>query len=108
MRNPRIGTKSYREELLKAMKDPVEAAHYLSASLEDPDPRVFLMALRDVADAHGGMRKLSQGADLNRESLYRMLSGKGNPSFITLVSVLQQLGLRLEVQAKRSQRRRVA
>ena len=50
----------------------------LNACLEDEDGRVFLLALRAVADARGGMRVLSREADLNRESLYRMFSGYGN------------------------------
>ena len=72
------------------------------------NPKVFLMALRDVAEAHGGMRKLSERAELNRESLYRMLSRAGNPSFGSLVLVLQKLGLKLQVQRKRASRRRAA
>ena len=108
MPNSKIGTEPYREELLTAIKDPDEAAHYLNACLEDQNPKVFLMALRDVAEAHGGMRNLSRRAELNRESLYRMLSKKGNPSFGSLVSVLQELGLRLRVQPKRGRPRRAA
>src|SRR5258708_22464068 len=62
-------TKSYRESLLESLKNPDDAAHYLNACLEDEDPRVFLLALRDVADACGGFRALSRDARLNRESL---------------------------------------
>ena len=108
MPNSKMGAKPYRDELLKAIKDPDEAAHYLNACLQDENPKVFLMALRDVAEAHGGMRKLSQRAELNRESLYRMLSGRGNPSLGSLVSVLQELGLHLRVQPRRRTPRRAA
>lgn len=79
-----VSTESYRESLLASLKDPDEAAHYLNACLEDDDARVFLLALRDVADAHGGIRSLSRDARLNRESLYRMLSKSGNPSLDSL------------------------
>ena len=46
-------TKNYRESLLQALQDPQEAAEYLTAALEEGDSAVFLLALRDVADARG-------------------------------------------------------
>jgi probable addiction module antidote protein len=90
-------TESYREGLLQSLKNPEEAAHYLNACFEDDDLSVFLLALRDVADAHGGMLALSRETCLNRESLYRMLSKSGNPSLESLAAVLKAWGLRLSV-----------
>ncbi len=49
-----IKTESYRESLLESLQNPEDAAQYLNACLEDEDARVFLMALRDVAEARGG------------------------------------------------------
>ena len=101
-------TESYRETLLESLKRPEEAAQYLNACLEDEDSRVFLMALRDVADAHGGIRVLSRDTELNRESLYRMLSESGNPSLNSLTAVLSACRLRLAVRSsppKRAKRR---
>ncbi len=98
-------TEPYKEQLLQSMEDPEAAAHYLTACLEDEDPEVFLLALRDVAEAHGGLRELARRTHLNRESLYRMLSKYGNPELRSLDSVLISLGLRLAVQP-RSERRR--
>ena len=89
-------SRPYKEELLEDLRDPGEAAGYLTAALEDGSPAVFLLALRDVAEAHG-MKRLAEGARLNRESLYRMLSGQGNPQLFSLTAVLQELGLRLAV-----------
>ena len=99
-------TESYREKLLESLKDPEEAAHYLTACLEDGYPGVFLMALRDVADAHGGIRAVSRGAKLNREALYRMLSKSGNPSLGSLAAVLKACDLRLAIQSAAPKRRR--
>ena len=79
-------SRPYKEELLD-----------LTAALEDGSPAVFLLALRDVAEAHG-MKRLAEGARLNRESLYRMLSDQGNPQLFSLTAVLQELGLRLAVE----------
>src|SRR5258708_26237875 len=92
-----IKTEPYREGLLESLKNPEEAVHYLNACLEDEDARVFLLALRDVADAHGGIRGLSQHAHLNRESLYHMLARSANPSLGSLAAVLDVCGLRLAV-----------
>jgi len=94
-----VKTESYRESLLDSLKDPNQAAQYLNACLEDDDARVFLLALRDVAEAHGGIRSVSRDAHLNRESLYRMLSRSGNPSLDSLSAVLNACGLRLAVQS---------
>ena len=103
-------TESYRESLLESLRNPEDAAQYLNACLADEDSRVFLLALRDVADARGGLRALSRDAHLNRESLYRMLSKSGNPSLESLASVLEAFGLRLAVQATAPRRgkRRIA
>ena len=98
-------TASYRDDLLKSLKNPEAAAHYLNACLEDEDHSVLLMALRDVADAHGGIRKLSRDTRLNRESLYRMLSEAGNPSLDSLAAVLSAVGLRLAVESIPPKRR---
>ena len=105
MPKAKVKTEPYREQLLKSLRDPEQAAAYLTACLEDEDPRLFLLALRDVADARGGMGDLARSARLNRESLYRMLSQSGNPSLDSLAAVLDALGLRLSIQAVAARRR---
>ena len=90
-------SRPYRESLLEDLRDPAEAAAYLTAALEDEFPDVFLVALRNVAEAHG-MKRLAEGAELNRESMYRMLSDQGNPQLSSLTAVLHQLGLRLSIE----------
>ena len=91
-------TESWKDQLLESLKDPAAAARYLTACLEDGNPEVFLLALRDVAEARGGIRSLSERARLNRENLYRMLSKSGNPTLTSLGPVLSSLGLRLAVE----------
>ena len=61
-------TRSYKVHLDERLKDPKEAAGYLNAVLEEDDPHVFLLALKDVADALGGMRQLADKSTLNRLS----------------------------------------
>jgi len=78
--------------------DPEQAARYLTACYEE-GPEIFLQALRDVVDAQGGMSRTAQLAGLNRESLYRQLSRRGNPSLASLNAVLTALGLKLRFAA---------
>jgi len=58
-------TASYREELIKDLAEPAEAAAYLNAALEDGSQEIFLMALRDIAEAKG-MTTLAKKTKLNR------------------------------------------
>lgn len=97
-------SRSYQSSLLEALKDPIEAVEYLNAALEDGEPEVFLLALRDVVDSYGGMGKLAASTSLNRENLYRMLSTKGNPEFFSLSTVLDAIGFRLAVEPKTAAR----
>jgi probable addiction module antidote protein len=64
---------------------------------------MFLLALRNVAKAHGGMASIAAKANLNRESLYRMLSNKGNPEIESLYILLRAMGLKLAVETESSQ-----
>jgi probable addiction module antidote protein len=56
-----------------------------------------LIALRAVAEAYGGLGAVAAQAGISRESLYRALSPKGNPTLKTLIAVLKTVGLRLSV-----------
>jgi probable addiction module antidote protein len=87
----------YRKVLLKDLKDAEYANEYLRAALEDDDPHVFLLAIKDVVDARGGMSKLSRAISLQREGLYKMLSKTGNPGFENVFSILKALGFELDV-----------
>jgi len=91
-------TKDYREELLERLEDQEYAAIYLNEALMDEDPKVFLVALKDVADARGkGISNLAKKTHLNRESLYRTLSRQGNPRLDNLCTILGSLGLHLSI-----------
>jgi probable addiction module antidote protein len=88
---------SYDDLLMDMLKDEERARAYLNAALDEQDPRVFLIALRNVTQAQGGIATVAARSGLNRESLYRALSEKGNPSVQTLAAVLGALGARLGV-----------
>jgi probable addiction module antidote protein len=86
-------TSDYRASLLEELKDPAEASHYLNAALRD-SPKMFLMALRDVAEAHQ-MSKVAKDAGVTREAIYRMLSPSGNPTYSNLIGILRALDIEL-------------
>jgi probable addiction module antidote protein len=100
------GISTYQEDLVNALKDPREAAAYLNAAIEEGDRALFLLALRNVAEAQGGMAAVARKAHMNRESLYRMLSSKGNPEIRSILTLLNSMQLRLIVEPKRSRERR--
>ena len=95
-------TTSYREQLLKDLADPQEAKVYLMVALDeyetDADTDSFMLALRNVAEAQGGIGTLAKKTELNRPHLYKMLSSKGNPRLLTLENILRALGFRLSIE----------
>lgn len=78
------------------------AVEYLKAameSLDNPDDRTAgLLALRTVAEAYGGPGAVAAEAGISRESLYRTLSAKGNPTLKTLLAILKAVGMKLSVE----------
>lgn len=90
--------KDYEEDLHERLQDPEYAAAYLSEALLDSDPVVFLIALKDVTHARGqGIATLAKKTHLNRESLYRTLSERGNPRLNNLRLILEALDLHLSI-----------
>ena len=93
---------SHDEAIVKELRaDPEFAAEYLKAAIEEAEdePRVLLIALRRIAEARGGLAKVAKAAGIERESLYRALSQRGNPRLSTLVAVTIAMGLKLTVEA---------
>jgi probable addiction module antidote protein len=93
-------SRSYQDSLISRLSDPKEAAAYLDAALEAGDRPAFLLAIRNVIDAKGGMTQMARQTGLNRENLYRVLSDQGNPELNSLEKLLKGLGLRLAVEVE--------
>lgn len=95
-------TRDYQAYLIQSLQDPDEAVNYLQVALdeyeEDGDPEAFLIALRNVTEACGGITKLAQKVHLSRQHLYRALSSEGNPRIQTLGNILHGLGFRLSIE----------
>lgn len=90
----------YKPFLLAELRDPANAADYLSEAAADDHPDIFLLALRDLVDAYGGIGAIAKRAKLNRQQLYKTLSWKGNPEFRTLRAILEAAGFALTVVPK--------
>jgi probable addiction module antidote protein len=97
-----VGVSSHHEWEVEELRNDREfAVGYLIAAMEaldNPNERAGgLIMLRSVAEAYGGVGAVAAQAGISRESLYRSLSPKGNPTLKTLIAVLKTLGLRLSV-----------
>ena len=91
--------RNYQDKLMHDLQDPKLASAYLNEALTDEDPRIFLLALKNVYEASGEeMTKLAKKTNLSRENLYRILSKKGNPKLTSMISVLNAVGFSLAVQ----------
>ena len=106
-----IGVGSYHEWEVKELREDREfAVEYLKAAMEaldNPDERAGgLIMLRAVAEAYGGVGAVAAQAGISRESLYRALSPKGNPTLKTLIAVFKTVGLWLSVTPEHQVRKR--
>nr|WP_314562566.1 addiction module antidote protein [uncultured Pseudomonas sp.] len=93
-----IRTRSHEDSVLEMLRDDEAfALEYLSVALEEIDEAggedTFLVAIRRVAEARGGMLSLSQNTGLNRANLYRSIAVGGDPKLSTVLKVLQALGV---------------
>ena len=83
------------------LKTPEDIAAYLNAAIEEmgDDPRLLMMALRNVAKARGGISELARQANLDRVALSRTLSGQRTPRLDTLAKVTDACGIKLRFSA---------
>ena len=92
----------HEREVAELRADRELAVEYLKAAMEsidNPDDRAgALLALRAVAEAYGGLGSVASQAGISRESLYRALSAKGNPTLKTILAVLKAVGMKLSVE----------
>ncbi len=92
--------------LRKDLRDPEFAAAYLTLAAEEEVPGDFMWALRKVVEAYGGIGAVAKRAKLNRQQLYKTLSGDGNPEFRTLRAILEVTGFSLAVLPLKRTRKR--
>lgn len=93
----------YHDEFIKKhLRTKASIESYLNEALEDEDPRVFLLALKDVVIAKGGFSKISKETNVSRESMYKTLSTKGNPTFKNLNKLVDTVGFQISIKPKKS------
>lgn len=94
-------TTGYEDWLIYSLQNKEEAALFLETALEefqkDGDLKALLLSLRHVVEAQGGIGQIARKTHLNRESLYKMLSAKGDPKFTTIATLLNAVGVKLAV-----------
>ncbi len=107
-RKIKVESVPHREGLLKDLRDPVLAAEYIKACLSEYGEAAFLKALRNVAEARGGLGQVAKEADLNRSGVYKMLADDGNPSYASIMILLAHFGLKISVEPVVTKRQSVA
>ncbi|MDH5274771.1 MAG: addiction module antidote protein [Gammaproteobacteria bacterium] len=91
-------SRSHEDSTVESLRrDRKYAAAYLDQVLVDGDQQELMLALRRLSEAFGGVPGLAQQAGLNATTLYRALSGNGNPELRTLRALLDAMGLRLSI-----------
>ena len=87
-----------RWDVQDALRSPEDCAAFIEAAIEEAadDPAFIALVLGEVAKARG-MAQTARDVGMSREGLYKALSPQGNPSFATVLKVLNALGLRMRV-----------
>lgn len=85
---------TYRNDLLKRLKNTDYALAYLNDCAEDKDPGVLIDAINDVSEAHSGIRRFAKKARLTRKHFLSMLK-KWNPPLTSLQELTHAFGWRI-------------
>ncbi|MEK7395455.1 MAG: transcriptional regulator [Candidatus Poribacteria bacterium] len=95
-------TTRYEEDLIEDLKDPKEAQAYLEAAFDlfekDGDTQALLLAMRDVAEAQGGIGELVQKTSISRQHLYNILASKHNPRLDNWLGIISGLGFHIRLE----------
>jgi DNA-binding phage protein len=91
---------SYHEDLIKSLKNPLEAASYIEVALEEGDPKIIWKAVNNVIEAKGGLEYLPSSIQEHYGKIDQLLSKKGEIEFLSLTAILDALGLQILVMVK--------
>lgn len=86
----------HSKDLKKRLKSTSYASKYLRIAFGSGDEAGFLLALKNVVDAHGGVSAISRKSEITRQHLHRALKESGNPTLSTLRAILSAVGLSLD------------
>jgi len=103
-------TTSYKDDLLERLQDQEFARLYLETAFEsyqeDGDTDALLLAMKDVAEAQGGIRKLAKKTAISREHLYDILASRHNPKLDNWLDILSALGFRIRLEQQKTTAKR--
>lgn len=103
-------TTSYKEDVLERLQDSEFARLYLETAFEsyqeDGYTDALLLAMRDVAEAQGGIGKLAKRTAISREHLYTILANKHNPKLDNWLDILSGLGFRVRLESQKKPAKR--
>ena len=91
-----MALKTYKVDIAEYLKTPKDIRDFLNAALKDGTDEEFIHAL-SIASRAMGMAEVAKKAGVTRASLYKSLSGEGNPGFKTISKVTKALGFRIAV-----------
>lgn len=94
-------TGDFKDYFRKKINDPSFSKAYLETAFEeyqkDGDTKALLLAMRDVAEAQGGIGKLAKKTSVSREHLYDILSNKHKPKLDNWLDILSALGFKIKL-----------
>jgi len=88
-------------DLANEIKTREDVVGILDATLEENDPALLLSVIGDIARSKG-MSRLARELNLSRKGLYKSFSRNGNPSFLTVMDVLDNLGYSINICQKKA------
>ena len=92
-------TKLHEWNILDSLDSEEAIAAYLEAALEENDTKFLIIAIGDIVRARG-INLIAKKMEVNRESLYKSLSGNTKPNFETIVKAIDALGLKMRFAPK--------
>jgi probable addiction module antidote protein len=91
-----MALKTYKVDIAEYLKTPEDIRDFLEEALENGIEEEFIHAL-SIASRAMGVAEIAKKAGVTRASLYKSLSGEGNPGFKTISKVTKALGCRITV-----------
>ena len=99
-RRKKLPAEDQGEWLTEQLRDPELCVAYLNAALAGGDQAAFMLALRNVAKARGGVAAMARETGMHRVALSRALSEVGNPELRSLTKILEASGLEFKIAPK--------
>ena len=98
--NPKdVASVPYEDDLYTRLRENDELAlAYLVEALQDEDPQVFVLALKDIIDAKNvNISRLAEEAGLHRVTVHRMLSEDSSPAWKSVVKLVKNMGYQFTI-----------